>query len=112
MIGRWLENTAYDCENNITQRLENIQIFSQLLASSQRFTPYFQAEEEFSQQQTKFNKNKLKVETNFKNQEKSYNETVEKQNNVESLIAGLENILNTVPNINWEAPEVTDFCHS
>jgi hypothetical protein len=109
VIGRWLENTAYDCENNITQRLENIKIFSQLLASSQRFTPYFQAEEEFSQEQAKFNKNKLKVETNFKNQEKSYNETVEKQNNVESLISGLENILNTAPNINWEASEVTDF---
>ncbi|MCC5641722.1 translation initiation factor IF-2 N-terminal domain-containing protein [Nostoc sp. CHAB 5824] len=109
VIGRWLENTAYDCENNLTQRLENIQTFSQLLASSQRFTAYFQAEEEFNQQQIKFNKNKLKVESDFKNQEKSYNETVEKQNEVESLIAGLENILNTAPNINWEAPEVTDF---
>ncbi|HYX15286.1 MAG TPA: AAA domain-containing protein, partial [Nostoc sp.] len=109
VIGRWLENTAYDCENNLTQRLENIQVFSQLLASSQRFTAYFQAEEEFNQQQIKFNKNKLKVESDFKSQEKSYNETVEKQNEVESLIAGLENILNTVPNINWEAPEVTDF---
>ncbi|MBE8965496.1 translation initiation factor IF-2 N-terminal domain-containing protein [Nostocales cyanobacterium LEGE 12452] len=109
VIGRWLENTASDCENNLTQRLENIQIFSQLLASSQRFTAYFQAEEEFNQQQTKFNKNKLKIEANFKSQEKSYNETVEKQNHVEFLIAGLENILNTAPNINWEAPEVTDF---
>ena len=109
VIGRWLENTANDCENNITQRLENIQIFSQLLASSQRFIAYFQAEEEFSQQQAKFNKNKLKVETNFKNQEKFYNETLAKQNKVESLIAGLENILNTAPNINWESPEVTNF---
>ncbi|MBD2528225.1 translation initiation factor IF-2 N-terminal domain-containing protein [Nostoc flagelliforme FACHB-838] len=109
VIGRWLENTAYDCENNLTQRLENIQTFSQLLASSQRFTAYFQAEEEFNQQQTKFNKNKLKVESDFKNQEKSYNEIVKRQNDVKSLIAGLENILNTAPNINWEAPEVADF---
>ena len=109
VIGRWLENTANDCENNLTQRLENIQTFSQLLASSQRFTAYFQAEEEFNQQQTKFNKNKLKVEANFKNQEKYYNETVGQHNGVESLIFGLENILNTAPNINWEAPEVTDF---
>ncbi|WP_375513073.1 translation initiation factor IF-2 N-terminal domain-containing protein [uncultured Nostoc sp.] len=109
VIGRWLENTANDCEKNLTQRLENIQIFSQLLASSKRFTAYFQAEEELNQQQTKFNKNKVKLEANFKNQEKSYNETVQKQNEVESLIAGLENLLNTAPNINWEAPEVTDF---
>jgi DNA polymerase III delta prime subunit len=109
VIGRWLENTANDCENNLTQRIDNIKIFSQLLGSSQRFTAYFQAEEEFNQQQTKFNKNKLKLEANFKNQEKSYNETVEKQNGVESLVSALENILNTAPNINWEAPEITDF---
>ncbi|MEH2129579.1 MAG: translation initiation factor IF-2 N-terminal domain-containing protein [Nostoc sp.] len=109
VIGRWLENTANDCENNITQRLENIQTFSQLLASSLRFTAYFQVEEEFNQQQNKFHKNKIRLEINFKNQEKSHNETVEKQNEVESLIAGLENILNTGQNIRWEAPEVTDF---
>jgi DNA polymerase III delta prime subunit len=109
VIGRWLENTANDCENNLTQRLENIQVFSQLLTSSSRFIAYFQAEEEFNQQQNKFNKNKIKIEANFQTQEKSYNETVEKQTEVESLITGLENILNTVPNINWEAPEVIDF---
>ncbi|MEH2062785.1 MAG: translation initiation factor IF-2 N-terminal domain-containing protein [Nostoc sp.] len=109
VIGRWLENTANDCENNITQRIENIQTFSQLLASSPRFTAYFQVEEEFNQQQNKFHKNKIKLEINFKNQEKSHNETVEKQNEIESLIVGLENILNTAQNIKWEAPEVTDF---
>ncbi|MEH2414570.1 translation initiation factor IF-2 N-terminal domain-containing protein [Nostoc sp.] len=109
VIGRWLENTANDCENNLNQRLENIQIFSQLLASSQRFTAYFQAEQEFNQQQNKFHKNKVKLEENFKTQEKSYNETVGKKNEVESLLAGVENILNTAPNVNWEAPEVTDF---
>ncbi|MFW9259023.1 translation initiation factor IF-2 N-terminal domain-containing protein [Nostoc sp. CALU 546] len=109
VIGRWLENTATDCEHNLTQRLENIQVFSQLLASSARFTAYLQVEEEFNQQQIKFNKNKLKLEANFKNQETSYNETLEKQSEVESLISGLENILSAAPNINWEVPEVTDF---
>ncbi|MFN6482473.1 MULTISPECIES: translation initiation factor IF-2 N-terminal domain-containing protein [unclassified Nostoc] len=109
VIGRWLENTANDCENNLNQRVENIQVFSQLLASSQRFTTYLQAEEEFDQQQNKFHKNKIKLEVNFTNQEKYYNETREKKNEIESLIARLENILNTAPNINWEAPEVTDF---
>ncbi|MDF5739587.1 MULTISPECIES: translation initiation factor IF-2 N-terminal domain-containing protein [unclassified Nostoc] len=109
VIGRWLENTANDCENNLSKRLENIQIFSQLLASSPRFTAYFQAEEQFNQQQNKFFKNKVRLESNFKNKEEYYNETVAKQNQVQSLIVGLENILNTAQNINWEAPEVTDF---
>ncbi|MEH1942850.1 MAG: translation initiation factor IF-2 N-terminal domain-containing protein [Nostoc sp.] len=109
VIGRWLENTANDCENNLTQRLENIQIFSKLLGSSQRFTAYFQAEEEFNQQQNKFYKNQVKLEANFKTQEKLYNETVEKQKEVELLNTRLGNILNTGPNIKWEAPEITDF---
>ncbi|MEH2320786.1 translation initiation factor IF-2 N-terminal domain-containing protein [Nostoc sp.] len=109
VIGRWLENTANDCETNLTKRLENIQIFSQLVASSQRFTAYFQAEQEFNEQQNKFHQNKVKIESNFKNKEKSYKETLGKKNEIQSLIAGLENILNTAQNLNWEAPEVTDF---
>ncbi|MEH1838643.1 MAG: translation initiation factor IF-2 N-terminal domain-containing protein [Nostoc sp.] len=109
VIGTWLENTANDCENNLTQRLENIKNLTQLLALSQRFTAYFQAEEKVNQEQTKFNQNKLKIEINFQNKEKYYNATIEKQNEVELLITKLENVLNTAPNINWEASEVTDF---
>ncbi|WP_392536083.1 translation initiation factor IF-2 N-terminal domain-containing protein [Nostoc sp. C117] len=109
VIGRWLENTANDCENNLSQRLENIKVFSQLLASAPRFTAYFKAEEEFNQQQNKFHKNKLKIEVNFKNQENYYNETLEKEKEVKSLIVGLEKILDTTQNVNWEAPEVIDF---
>ncbi len=44
VIGTWLDNTATDCENNLSQRRQNVEIFRQLLASSQRFTTYFNAE--------------------------------------------------------------------
>ncbi|MFN6559029.1 MAG: translation initiation factor IF-2 N-terminal domain-containing protein [Nostoc sp. ChiSLP01] len=109
VIGRWLENTANDCENNLTQRLENIQIFRKLLSSLQIFTSYLKAEEEFDKKQNKFQKNKLKIESNFKNQEKYYKDSLAAQNEVESLICGLKNILNTVPNVNWESPEIINF---
>ncbi|MBD2676870.1 MULTISPECIES: translation initiation factor IF-2 N-terminal domain-containing protein [Nostoc] len=109
VIGRWLENTANDCENNLNQRLENIELFRKLLSSSERFTAYLQAEEKFDKELSKFQKNKLKIESNFKNQEKSYNDSLAAQNEVESLISGLDNILNTVTNVNWESPEITNF---
>ncbi|MBD2388533.1 translation initiation factor IF-2 N-terminal domain-containing protein [Cylindrospermum sp. FACHB-282] len=109
VIGRWLENTATDCEDSLSQRRENIQIFSQLLASTPRFTDYFQAEEEFTQQQNKLKKNKLKLETNCKIEEKAYSELAAQQNEVESLITNLQNLLKTAPNVNWESPEVKNF---
>ncbi|WP_445636056.1 DNA helicase [Nostoc sp. DSM 114161] len=109
VIGRWLENTANDCENNLTQRFENIQIFRKILSSSQRFTSYLQAEEEFDKEQSKFLKNKLKIESEFKNQEKFYNDYLAAQNELKSLISGLDKILSTIPNIDWESPEITNF---
>jgi len=109
VIGRWLENTANDCENNLTQRLENIQLCRQLLLSAERFAAYLQAEEEFDKQQSKFQKNKLKIEADFKNKEKYYDDLLAQQNEVEYLASGLDNLLNAGTNINWESPEVTNF---
>ncbi|WP_320073112.1 AAA domain-containing protein [Nostoc sp. MG11] len=109
VIGGWLENTATDCENNLTQRLHNVENFRQLLTSSQRFTAYLKAEKEFNQKQNEFNKGKQDLEANYKNQEIAYKETEVKKSEVESLIAGLENLLDTTQNIDWEAPEVTNF---
>lgn len=109
VIGGWLENTATDCENNLTQRLHNVENFRQLLTSSQRFTAYLKAEKEFNQKQNEFNKGKQDLEANYKNQEIAYKETEVKKSEVESLIAGLENLLDITQNIDWEAPEVTNF---
>ncbi|MDZ8185881.1 MAG: translation initiation factor IF-2 N-terminal domain-containing protein [Nostoc sp. ChiSLP02] len=109
VIGRWLENTATDCENNLTQRLENIQLFRKLLLSTERFAAYLQAEEEFDKQQSKFQKNKLKIEADFQNKEKSFNDLLAQQNEVEYLVSGLDNLLKAGANINWESPEITNF---
>ena len=58
VINNWLENTATDCENNLSQRQENINILSQVLESYQEFTDYLQLETEFNQQQEKIKKEK------------------------------------------------------
>ncbi|WP_414583299.1 translation initiation factor IF-2 N-terminal domain-containing protein [Scytonema sp. PCC 10023] len=109
VIGTWLQNTATDCENNLTKRLENVKILRQLLTSSQRFTAYVKAEEEFYQTQNEFNKTKASLEANCKNQETAYKKTEAEKNEVEPLIAKLEELLNAAPNVNWEDPEVTNF---
>ncbi|MDF5707106.1 MAG: translation initiation factor IF-2 N-terminal domain-containing protein [Nostoc sp. S4] len=109
VISRWLENTATDCENNLSQRTENIQVFRKLLSLSQRFTDYLKLEKEFQVQQSKFSKKKLELQTNCKNQEDAYKDSLGQQNEIESLIYKLDNLLSTASNINWESPEITNF---
>lgn len=109
VIGTWLQNTATDCENNLTQRHENVKILRQLLTSSQRLTAYLQAEEEFYETQQEFNKIKVSLEANCKNQETVYKKSEAHKNDVEPLIAKLENLLNAAPKVNWEDSEVTNF---
>ncbi|NEQ27352.1 MAG: AAA family ATPase, partial [Microcoleus sp. SIO2G3] len=86
VIGTWLQNTATDCENNLAQRLENVKVFRQLLTSSERFTAYLKAEEEFYETQQEFNKTKASLEANCKNQEIVYKKSEAQKNEVESLI--------------------------
>ncbi|WGV28413.1 AAA domain-containing protein [Halotia branconii] len=109
VIGKWLENTAADCENRVALRLDNVQILRQLLASSQRFTAYLKVEEEFHQKQQEFQKAKADLVTKSQAQEIVLQELEVKKNEVESLYLGLDKLLNTTQNVNWEAPEVADF---
>ncbi|OUL18509.1 DNA helicase [Nostoc sp. RF31YmG] len=109
VIGTWLDNTATDCENNLSQRHKNVEIFRQLLASSQRFTAYFKAEEEFQQSQQERTQLQPKLEVDLKKQESLYQEALAKKAEVETLISGLESLLDTPSIVNWEAPEITNF---
>ncbi|QLE55140.1 translation initiation factor IF-2 N-terminal domain-containing protein [Nostoc sp. TCL26-01] len=109
VIGTWLQNTATDCDHNLSQRRENIQIFRQLLTSSPRFTDYLKAETEFNQQQAQLKQTQAELELNFRHQEATYQESVAKKSEVEFLNTGLETLLSNTQNINWEAPEVTNL---
>ncbi|MBH8553464.1 AAA family ATPase [Nostocaceae cyanobacterium CENA357] len=109
VIGRWLENTAADCENRVALRLDNVQNLRQLLASSPRFMAYLKVEEEFHQKQHEFQTAKADLEANYQEQETAYQEIEARKNEAESLSLGLNNLLNAAQNVNWEAPEVADF---
>ncbi|MEA5504661.1 translation initiation factor IF-2 N-terminal domain-containing protein [Halotia wernerae UHCC 0503] len=109
VIGRWLENTAADCENSLALRLDNVQVLRQLLASSQRFTAYLKVEEEFHQKQQELQKAKASLEAKSQEQTIACQEIEAQKNEAESLSLGLNNLLNTAQNTNWEAPEIVDF---
>ncbi len=109
VIGTWLENTANDCQNNLTQRFDNIQVFRELLASSQRFTDYLKIEEEFYQRQHTFNDTKASIEANYKIQETAYNENLTNKNNVESLTTEFDNLITSPTSINWASSEIKNF---
>jgi hypothetical protein len=109
VIGTWLENTANDCENNLTQRLDNIKIFRQLLDALPRFTDYLQAESQFQQQQAEYNQNKANLEANYQIQETAIQVNLAKKNEAESLITDLDKLLNNASAIDWEAAEVVNF---
>jgi AAA domain/Translation initiation factor IF-2, N-terminal region len=109
VIGTWLDNTATDCESSLRKRLENVQFFRKILTSSPQFAGYLKAEEEFCQKQDEFKKDRANLEKYFQQQETTYQVNIAHKNEIESLIAELENILNAAPNINWEASEVANF---
>ncbi|MBW4644469.1 MAG: translation initiation factor IF-2 N-terminal domain-containing protein [Goleter apudmare HA4340-LM2] len=109
VIGTWLENTAHDCENNLSQRLNNIQNLHQLLAGSSRFTHYVIAETEFQQRQDEFNQSKASLETSYQSHETAQQEKSAQKNQAESLIIGLDNLLNNASNLDWESPEISNF---
>lgn len=109
VINRWLENTANDCENNLNQHRENIQILQQLLTTSKRFTDYLKLVEKINHKQKKLKDEKIKLENVYRTQETVYHELLEHKNEIESLINGVKDIINKPQNINWDDPEIKDF---
>lgn len=109
VIGTWLQNTATDCENNLSQRQENIKNINKLLPLLPRFTDYFLAEEELNQQQTELKNEKENLETIYQNQESEYHQLFVNNDEIASLVTGLENILNNPANLDWESPEIKEF---
>jgi len=109
VIGTWLQNTATDCQNNLSQRHENIKIINQLLLLLPRFTDYFLAESEINQQQNELKTEKGNLEASYQNQQLEHNQTLGKKTEIEYLITGLENILKNSPNIDWESSEINSF---
>ncbi|MBO3459722.1 translation initiation factor IF-2 N-terminal domain-containing protein [Aetokthonos hydrillicola Thurmond2011] len=109
VIRTWLQNTATNCDQNLSKRRETVDKFRQSLEPLQQFLDYLKAEEDFQQKQKEFQKNQANIAANYREQESIYRESAAKKSQVESLIVKLERLLNAAPNINWEEPEIVNF---
>jgi DNA polymerase III delta prime subunit len=94
VIGRWLENTAHDCENNLYQRWEKIQVLQGLLTNYERFREYYNSIKQFNYQQQKLKAEKSKLDSIFEEEERVYSQLIQTKQDMEYLMVDLENILN------------------
>ncbi|MCF2148159.1 AAA family ATPase [Desmonostoc muscorum LEGE 12446] len=109
VIGTWLENTASDCEKNLVQHLDDVNILRQLLAASQRFTAYLKVEETFKEEQNLLQTRKANLESVCTNQTNEYNQAASQLAEVESLKIALEELLNQAPSVDWQDPALLNL---
>ena len=107
-IGTWLQNTATDCEEKLSQRLTNVKSLRQLVAESERFTAYSAAERDFFNELKHLHDSKANIEENCNQQAADHERNLTEKSEIESLVSGLENLLDA-PNVNWESPVVAEF---
>ncbi|GAA6623125.1 AAA domain-containing protein [Scytonema sp. NUACC26] len=108
-IGTWLQNTANDCENNLTKRQENVQIYQNLLQSSSRFAKYLKVEEEFQESQKQLQAERTNLESAYTQYDTIYKQRLDTITEVQSFKARLDHILQSTPHIDWDSPEVANF---
>ncbi|MEH1921594.1 AAA domain-containing protein [Nostoc sp.] len=109
VIGRWLDNTATDCEKNLAQRLDNVRVLQQLLAASQRFIAYLKVEEVFKEEQNLLQTRKANLESACIIQRNEYNQAASQLSEVESLKTALEELLNQAPSVDWQDPALLNL---
>lgn len=104
-IGTWLQNTAKDCEKSLNGRLDNVQVFRQLVASSERFTAYLKAEVILEQQ--------LHCLTNLESiafsQATAHAEAEAVLHPILALRAELDALLASKHSVNWHDATVVDL---
>jgi DNA polymerase III delta prime subunit len=107
-IGTWLQNTATDCEQQLSQRQINVTSLQRLLADFDRFNAYSAAEKAFFKEQKYLHDGKAEVEEKLTAQSAAYQLSLTAKSEIASLVDGLANLL-AAPEINWESSEVAEF---
>ncbi len=107
VIGRWLQNTAADCEKNLSIHIDNVEILPQLLASSQKFEAYLNLEKTFEFNQRRLQEYENNLKSNKQIIENQHNLAKTKQTELEFLLSGLNDLLVSFPQINWTESKVS-----
>ena len=109
VIGTWLKNTSADCEKGLSKRLDTVRMFRQLLASSERFAAYLEAEETFEPERKRLQDRRASLEPNYQARVNAYAEAETQQRQIESLSDSLAALLASAPRGNWEEPAVVNL---
>lgn len=105
VIGTWLHNTANDCEKSLKGRLDNVRVFRQLLASSERFTAYLEAEASLEPQHS----HKAHLESVCSSQAVAHAEAEAVLRSALALNAEVNSLLASKLSVNWHGPTVVDL---
>ncbi len=109
VIDTWLKNTANDCENDLRERLQRVEVLRNLLMESERFNAYFELEKKWVSEQHDLSDRHTILEANRKELEGEVLQFETDRKELDFLVLGLENLLNSAPNVNWEDEEVRNF---
>jgi RecA/RadA recombinase len=104
IISNWLQNTSTDCEQRLNEKLKLAEILSQLLASAEQFNTYLTTEEKFESEQKQLIADKEILETNYRNKLNAHAIAQYKQEEIESLLANLEFLLDSQSARDWDQP--------
>ncbi|MEB3340510.1 AAA domain-containing protein [Okeania sp.] len=109
VIDTWLKNTANDCEKDLGERLQRVEVLRNLLIESERFNGYFELEKKWVNEQKELSDRQIILEASRIALEAEFLQLETDRKELDFLVLGLDNLLNSAPNINWENEEVRIF---
>ncbi|MGD1806973.1 AAA domain-containing protein [Dapis sp. BLCC M126] len=109
VIETWLKNTANDCEKDLRERLQRVEVLRNLLIESDRFNAYLELEEIWVSQQKELSDRHTILEASRTELEKEVLQLETDNKELDFLALRLDSLLNSAPNVNWEDEEVKNF---
>ena len=109
VIKTWLQNTSADCEQRLNEKLELAKILRQLLASAERFNAYLITEEKFEPKQKQLIAHQESLEANYQNKLDIHEIAQNKKQEIESLFANIEDLLDSQSTADWDLPWLNDL---
>ncbi|MGD1698768.1 AAA domain-containing protein [Dapis sp. BLCC M229] len=109
VIDTWLKNTANDCENSLHERLQRVEILWDLSIESEKFNAYLELEEIWASQQKELSDRRTILEASREVLEGEVLQLETDRKELDFLVLGLDSLLNSASNVNWEDEEVKDF---
>lgn len=104
VISNWLRNTAADCQQRLSQKQENVEIYQRLLESRERFLDYLRLETDFSSKYQDLQSCSNAININLQHLENDYNQKLSQQQKLRYLLNNLEQLLTDRATVSFQEP--------